>query len=48
MIAHSVLGQTLDNVVLLVAVAAKPVLHVCHHFALDLRVAIMEIGVEET
>ena len=46
MVADSVLGEAVEGVVLCVAVAVDPGAHVLEHLALDLGVAVVEVGVE--
>jgi len=45
-VADSVLGEAVEGVVLCVAVAVDPGAHVLEHLALDLGVAVVEVGVE--
>ena len=48
MIPDGVLGQSAEYLVLLSTEALNPALHVFKHLALDLRIVVVEVGVEAT
>lgn len=45
-VAHGLLGETAEHLVLLSAEALHPAVHVLEHLALDLGVAVVEVRVE--
>lgn len=45
-VAHGLLGEAAEHLVLLSAEALNPALHVLEHLSLDVGVAVVEVGVE--